>query len=192
MHRGVVREPPGEETRQVVHHHRRGRRLVVEPRVTALDPGEEGPVHVRAESGDRRARIRSRCAGSGDQRARLRPRRGGGLRQENAEFGPAEGERRPVPVIRIRAGDRRADGLCEATEAAPPVRVEVDADSDRRPCFAKGGAGLVGNGAQHPFDEQVVDVDTDVFMVEGQVRGSADGEAGRPFHLLPAAVSGVA
>ena len=87
-------------------------------------------------------------------------------------------------MVRLRAGNRAADGLHEAAEAAQPVRAGVDANPDRRPFAAERAAGVVGDGAQHPFDEQVVDIDADVVVVEGQVRRSVDLETGPPFHVL--------
>ena len=44
-------------------------------------------------------------------------------------------------------------------------------------------AGPVGDGAQHPLYEQVVDIDADVVMIEGQVRGSACLEVEHSLHV---------
>ena len=48
-------------------------------------------------------------------------------------------------------------------------------DPHRRPSAAKGSARLVRDGGQHPLDEEVVDIDANIVVIEGEVR--------RPFKI---------
>ena len=48
-------------------------------------------------------------------------------------------------------------------------------DPHRRPSAAKGIARLVRHGGQHPLDEEVVDIDANIFVIEGEIR--------RPFEI---------
>ena len=48
-------------------------------------------------------------------------------------------------------------------------------DPHRRPFAVKGIARLVRHGGQHPLDEEVVDIDANIVVIEGEVR--------RPFEI---------
>ena len=173
---GTTLKPPREVARRVMDHHRRIRRLVVEARVAALGPCEKGPIHFHPQFSDPRA-----C---------LRPRRRGRLQPENLQLRPTVGERRPFVVPRFGSGNRGVDRLHQAPEAARPVGLGVDSDPHRRPFAAKGIARFVRHGGQHPFGEQVVDIDANVVVIEGKVHGPVELEAERSAHI-PRAVADV-
>ena len=78
-------------------------------------------------------------------------------------------------VPRGGAGNRSADHLHQALEPSRPVGLGIEVDPHRRPFAAKGSARLVRHGGQHPLDEEVVDIDANIVVIEGEVR--------RPFEI---------
>ena len=168
-----------------MHHHRRVRRLVVEARVAALSPCEKAAIHFLPQRGDPRAGLRPR-PGTHLRRPRRRVR----LQPQNVQLRPPVGECRPFVVPCIGAGDRFADRLHQACKAARPVGLGVDSDPRRRPSAAKGLSRLVGHGGQHPLEEQVVDVDANVVVVEGEVRWPFECESCRSARIPRAGARG--
>ena len=92
-------------------------------------------------------------------------------------------------VPRIGAGNRSADRAHQALQPAQPVGLWIESDPHRRPGAAKGIARLVRHGGQHPLDEQVVDIDANVVMLEGEGDGPLERQTDRPA-CIPRAVAG--
>ena len=66
----------------------------------------------------------------------------------------------------------------------------VGSDPHRRPLVAQGIACLVRYGGEHPFEEQVVDIDADIVVIEGEVRGPFERKVRRSARI-PRAVARV-
>ena len=157
---GIVREPPAQIARQMVHHRRRIGGLVVKPRVAALGPGQECPGHLGPEFGQMPVDIRSGGCGR--------------IRAQNVELRPTPGERRPLAVPRLGARDRIGGALDQTLEAPALVRIGIDPYPRRDPVVWLDGVQRMGHGMQHPFHEQNVDIDANVLVVKRHDRGTAD------------------
>ena len=92
-------------------------------------------------------------------------------------------------VPRIGVGNRSADRAHQTLQPVQPVGLGIESDPDRRPGAAKGIARLVRHGGQHPLDEQVVDIDTNVVMLEGEGGGPFERQTDRSA-CIPRAVAG--
>ena len=148
-----------------MHHHRRVWWLVVQARIAALGPCKKGPIHLHPQLGH--------------PHVGLRPGRSGRLQSESTQLRPRVGECSPFVVPRIGAGNRSTDRAHQAFDPARLVALGIVSDPHRHPFVAKYIARLVRHGGEHSLEEEIVDIDADIVVIEGEVRRPFKLEAGR-------------
>lgn len=142
----------------MVQHDRRYGREVDKTGVPLQEPDAESRVHLFLQSLDALARF----CGNGSvlsvgQYHQLRP--------YASEVKPLH-----VPCILCRNGWLKAfDELGQATR---PVRGRIGSNADVHPRIGKGICLLVRYGMEQSIEKQVIDVNTDVMMLEGKIDGS--------------------
>ena len=152
---GIV-ELSGEKTRKVVEHDRRNRRQVDQSCVAFRKPRKQGLFDSSLQRLHPLAcRFRQRYIRIDSKTDKLRPFRGA---------------MEPVAVTGVLAGNGRGQNAQEAVYASLPIGIVVRSDSNGNPGLRQRFGLLMGNGFQKAFEEEVVDVDTNVIMVERQVR----------------------
>ena len=175
---GALLEPPCEVARYVMDHHRRVGRLVVQARVATFGPCEEGPIHAHPQLGNPRASSPS-CVGALPSPIEGRPALPSGRRTPSIRGGALRGLescRRPVSINAPRRRNLSASGSIRSSTFAHSSRRALPASCD--------------TGDSIPLDEQVVDVDANVVVIEGEVGGPFDLEVERTVPI-PRAVAGV-
>ena len=95
---------------------------------------------------------------------------------EQNQLRPSAGKVEPFRVLCVVGRNRCLQTIDELAQATGPVLDWGGSKADAYPGLGQGIRMVVWYGVQQPLDEQVVDVDSDVMVVEGQIDRSFNGQ----------------
>ncbi len=158
----VVAHLTGKKPREVMQHDRRHWRQIDKPGVPLEEPGGKTGVHLCLQA----LRVLVRFPADGI----------GLLVHEQNQLRPSTGKVEPVRVLCVVGRNGCLQTLDELAQATGPVLDWGGSKADAYPGLGQGVRMVVWHGVQQSLDEQVVDVDPDVMVVEGQIDRSLNGQ----------------
>ena len=88
------------------------------------------------------------------------------IQSKTDKLSPSSGKMEPVVMTCVLVWNSRGQGVEEAIYASRPIGLVVRSDANGNPGLRQRFSLFMGNGFQKSFEKEVVDVDTDVVMVE--------------------------